>query len=53
LTLAELESVHPAFAADAPAVFDLSAAMAKRILPGAPGTEAVAQQLANWRTRLG
>jgi argininosuccinate lyase len=53
LTLAELQSVHPAFAADAPAVFDLSAAMAKRILPGAPGTEAVAQQLANWRTRLG
>jgi argininosuccinate lyase len=53
LTLAELESVHPAFAADAPAVFDLKTAMAKRNLPGAPGTGEVAKQLAAWRARLG
>ena len=52
LTPAELQSVDPAFGRDAADVFDLSAAMAKRNLVGAPGTREVTQQLARWRERL-
>jgi len=52
LTLAELQSVDPTFAKDALKVFDLKAAMAKRNLPGAPGTKEVAKQLARWRKLL-
>jgi argininosuccinate lyase len=53
LTLEELQSVAPAFTRDALAVFDLKAAMAKRNIPGAPGTDEVAKQLRAWRERLG
>ena len=57
LTLAELQSVDPVtgtkvFGRDALAVFDLKRAMAKRNLPGAPGTREVAKQLARWRQQL-
>jgi len=52
LAARELKKIHPAFGADAPAVFDLRAAMSKRNLPGAPGTEEVAGQLARWRKEL-
>ncbi len=52
LTPAELQSVDPAFGRDAADVFDLSTAMAKRNLVGAPGTREVTQQLARWRERL-
>ena len=48
LTLAELQSVDKAFGRDALGVFDLTRAMAKRNLPGAPGTKEVAKQLARW-----
>lgn len=52
LTLADLQSVDPAFGRDALAVFDLSRAMTRRNLPGAPGTKEVAKQLARWRKLL-
>ncbi|MBC8094875.1 MAG: argininosuccinate lyase, partial [Akkermansiaceae bacterium] len=53
LTLAELQSVDKSFARDALAVFDLTRAMAKRNLTGAPGTKEVAKQLKRWRGQLG
>jgi argininosuccinate lyase len=52
LTLAELKSVDNAFGKDALAVFNLKTAMARRNLPGAPGTKEVAKQLARWEKRL-
>jgi argininosuccinate lyase len=52
LTLAELQSVDKTFGRDAPGVFDLKRAMAKRNLTGAPGTKEVAKQLARWRGQL-
>jgi argininosuccinate lyase len=52
LTLAELQRVDKHFDRDALAVFDLKTAMAKRNLPGAPGTREVARQLARWRKLL-
>jgi argininosuccinate lyase len=52
LTLAELQTVDKKFGRDALAVFDLKRAMAKRNLPGAPGTKEVAKQLKRWRAQL-
>jgi argininosuccinate lyase len=52
LTLADLQSVDQTFTRDALGVFDLKRAMAKRNLPGAPGTKEVAKQLARWRKLL-
>jgi argininosuccinate lyase len=52
LSLAELQSVDKTFGRDAPRVFDLQRAMAKRSLTGAPGTQEVAKQLARWRKEL-
>jgi argininosuccinate lyase len=52
LTLAELQTVDNKFGRDALAVFDLKTAMAKRNLPGAPGTKEVAKQLKRWREQL-
>ena len=49
LTLADLRSVDQTFQRDALTVFDLQRAMAKRNLPGAPGTKEVAKQLARWK----
>ncbi len=53
LTLADLQSVDPTFQRDTLAVFNLEKALAKRNLPGAPGTKEVAKQLARWRRLLG
>ena len=53
LTLAELRAVNPAFGDDAPATFNLAAAMAKRNITGAPGTKEVARQLARWQKAIG
>ncbi len=53
LTLAELRAVNPAFGDDAPATFNLTAAMAKRNITGAPGTKEVARQLARWQKAIG
>jgi argininosuccinate lyase len=52
LSLAELQSVDKSFGRDAPGVFNLQRAMAKRNLTGAPGTKEVAKQLARWREQL-
>jgi argininosuccinate lyase len=52
LTLADLQSVDETFGRDALAVFDLTRAMAKRNLPGAPSTSEVAKQLARWRKQV-
>ena len=53
LTLADLQSVDKTFGRDALGVFDLTRAMAKRNLPGAPGTKEEAKQLGRWRKLLG
>ncbi len=52
LSLAQLRSVNATFEADALEVFDLSKAMAKRNLIGAPGTQEVQRQLRHWRDVL-
>ncbi|MBE0542048.1 MAG: argininosuccinate lyase [Verrucomicrobia bacterium] len=52
LTLADLQSVDTTFGRDALGVFDVTRAMAKRNLPGAPGTKEVAKQLGRWRELL-
>ena len=52
LSPAQLRSVDKAFGRDAPGVFHLQNAMAKRNVTGAPGTEEVAKQLARWRKEL-
>ena len=46
------EGVDKTFGRDALGVFDLTRALAKRNLPGAPGTKEVAKQLARWRKLL-
>jgi argininosuccinate lyase len=52
LSLADLRSVDKAFGADALKVFDLQQALARRRLPGSPGTGEVARQLARWKKLL-
>jgi argininosuccinate lyase len=52
LSLAELQSVEKKLGADALKVFDLKRALARRNLPGAPGSRAVTGQLARWRRML-
>jgi argininosuccinate lyase len=53
LTLAELRSVEKKFGPDAPKVFDLKQALARRQATGAPGTQEVRKQLAKWKKRSG
>jgi len=53
LTLAELRSIEKSFGADALRVFDLKAALARRRLTGAPGTNEVGKQLARWKKLTG
>ena len=52
LTLIELRAVEPKFDADALRLFELKPAMARRRLPGSPGTAEVKKQLARWRRLL-
>jgi argininosuccinate lyase len=52
LSLAELQSVDKTFGPDALEVFRITEAMTKRAMPGAPGTQQVAAQLARWRKQL-
>lgn len=52
LTLAELRSVHKSFSEDVLEVFELNRAMARRNLPGAPGTKEIRKQLARWHKAL-
>jgi argininosuccinate lyase len=52
LSLAEMQSIHPAFEADMTAVFDFKAAVARREVPGATGPKAVQIQLQQAKTLL-
>jgi argininosuccinate lyase len=52
LALKELQSVDATFKSDSREIFNLSKAMGRRNLPGAPGTKEVAKQLARWRKQL-
>ena len=52
VTLAEFQAIEPRFAADVVATFDLTKAMQRRRIVGAPGTGEVAKQLAKWRKKL-
>jgi argininosuccinate lyase len=52
LSLEEFRSVDPHFGLDVLNIFNLKQAMARRNLPGGPGTQAVNRQLAHWRRRL-
>ena len=52
LATRELQAIDRRFANDASSVFDLRAAMARRNIPGAPGTAEVRKQLARWRRQL-
>lgn len=53
LTLEQLRSVDKRFTTEASQVFDLQKALARRRLPGSPGTSQVRQQLARWQRLLG
>ena len=53
LTLAEMQSVEKSFAPDAPKIFDLKQALARRNLTGAPGSKEVGKQLLRWQKLLG
>ena len=52
LSLPEMQAIHCAFAGDALRLFDLTAAMERRNLTGAPGPKEVRRQLARWRKTL-
>jgi argininosuccinate lyase len=52
LTMEELQSVDKKFSADALEIFHLERALARRKIPGAPGTAEVRKQLKRWRTLL-
>ncbi len=52
LTLAQVRSVHPAFASDWTGVFNLRRAMAKRRGTGMPGPVQLQRQLVRWRRTL-
>jgi len=52
LTANELRAIDKRFGDDALDVFDLSSAMARRKLTGAPGTSEVRRQLARWKKAL-
>ena len=52
LSLKELQAVDKHFAADVLETFDLTKAMERRNLTGAPGTREVKKQLARWRKQL-
>jgi argininosuccinate lyase len=52
LTLDEFQAVSPAFGPDALQIFDLNQALARRELPGAPGTKEVRRQVAQWKKAL-
>jgi argininosuccinate lyase len=52
LTLAELQAGEKAFAPDALKLFELSQAMTRRKITGAPGSTQVKRQLARWKKLL-
>jgi argininosuccinate lyase len=52
LTVKELHAIDKQFSDDALQVFNLSSAMSRRKLTGAPGTNEVQKQLARWKKAL-
>jgi argininosuccinate lyase len=52
LSLAEFQSVDTSLSQEVLEIFDLRKAMARRSLPGAPGSREVARQLARWSRKL-
>ena len=52
LTSAEMQLIEKKFGPDALKVFDLQQALARRNLPGAPGTREVKRQLSKWKKLL-
>jgi argininosuccinate lyase len=52
VTLEEFLAADPRFGPDVHGTFDLDGAMSRRELPGAPGTRAVAREIARWRKAL-
>jgi len=52
LSLEQLRSIDARFAPDAPSIFNLRLALARRNLPGAPGTKEVRRQLVRWQKVL-
>jgi argininosuccinate lyase len=52
LSIKEMRSVETKFGPDAWTVFNLQQALARRRLPGAPGTQEVRRQLARWKRML-
>jgi len=52
LTLGQLKTVRQEFEADSLELLKLEGALARRELPGAPGTREVRKQLARWRANL-
>jgi argininosuccinate lyase len=52
LSLAEFRGISEAFEKDVLEVFDLDRALARREIPGAPGTRAVQQELRRWAKQL-
>jgi argininosuccinate lyase len=52
LSIPELQKVHKQFEGDVMDVFDLRKALARRVLPGAPGHREVQKQLARWKRLL-
>ncbi|MBX3751765.1 MAG: argininosuccinate lyase [Opitutaceae bacterium] len=53
LTLADVQGVHGAFAADWVEIFDLKRALAARTGTGMPGPKQIAKQFARWQKTLG
>lgn len=52
LSLKQLQEVEPAFEKDVVSMFDLSKAMSRRAITGAPGTGEVRSQINSWKRRL-
>ncbi len=52
LTVAEFQSLDPAFGPDVPALFELQAALDRRQTTGAPGSSEVTRQIRLWKKRL-
>ena len=52
LTVKELQAIDKNFGPDVSEIFDLTKAMERRNLPGAPSSAEVQRQLARWREIL-
>lgn len=53
LSIRQFQNVSPVFETDVLDLFDLERALARRDIPGAPGTRQVAKELRRWARKLG